>query len=112
MIKMIIKMNDERLKNQTEYTSDRVYSALDRMFENKGMERIDTNEGIEYRGHDNPTDFGQFGQIMIGLKKQSWFMDNASMWLFCNNDDVDDPNDFSKEDLLAHYGRKTIVAGR
>ena len=35
MIKMIIKMNDDRLKNQTEYSPDRVYSALDRIFKKK-----------------------------------------------------------------------------
>jgi len=105
MIKMIIKMNDDKLNTQTEYSAQKVYSALDRIFEKNGMERIDTNKGIEYCGHDNPSDFGLFGQIMTGLKKQSWFMDNAVTWLFCNNDDVDDPNDFSEEDLLVHYGR-------
>lgn len=112
MIKMIIKMNDDRLRQQNEYTPDKVYSTLDRIFEQKGMERIETNKGVEYRGHDKPTDFGHFGQIMIGLKKQSWFMDNASTWLFCNNDDVDDPSDFSEEDLLAHYKRKFAPNGR
>ena len=112
MIKMIIKMNNNKLETQNEYTPEKVYSALDRIFEQKGMERIVTSKGIEYCGHDKPTDFGHFGQIMIGLKKQAWFMDNASTWLFCNNDDVDDPNDFSEEDLLAHYGKQVALNGR
>ena len=30
--------------------------------------------------------------------------DNACMWLYCNSDDFDDPEDFIEEDLLAHYG--------
>lgn len=37
-------------------------------------------------------------------------LDNASTWLLCNSDDVEDPNDFSVEDLL-HYDRSRITAG-
>lgn len=33
MIKMIIKMNDERIKTQNEYPPEKVYSTLDRIFE-------------------------------------------------------------------------------
>ena len=112
MIKMTIQMNDEKLKKQKDYTPEKVYSALDRIFKQKGMERVVTNEGIEYCGHNKPTDFGCFGQIMLGLKKQSWFMDNAAKWLLCSNDDVDDPNDFSEEDLLAHYKKQFAIGGR
>lgn len=31
-----IKMNEDKLKHQTEYTPDKVYSALDRIFDMKG----------------------------------------------------------------------------
>ena len=57
----------------------------------------------EYLGNERPTDFGYFGQIMLGLKNQAWFMDNATTWLLCSNDDADDPKKFNKEDLLKHY---------
>ena len=40
MIKMIIKMNEDKLEHQTEYTPDKVYSALDNIFDQTGMERI------------------------------------------------------------------------
>ena len=43
---------------------------------------------------------------MLGLKEQSWFMDNAKTWLYCNSDDSDDPSEFNEEDLLVHYGIK------
>ena len=108
MIKMIIKMNEEKISASKEYTLDRIYGALDRIFSNKGMYRKDTDRGIEYAGHDRPTDFAYFGKIMLGLKEQSWFMDNAKTWLYCNSDDSDNPKDFNEEDLLVHYG-KVIV---
>ena len=108
MIKMVIKMNEEKISTSKEYTVERIYQALDRIFSNKGisnkgMDRTDTDRGIEYVGHDRPTDFAYFGKIMLGLKDQPWFMDNAKTWLYCNNDDSDNPTDFNEEDLLDHY---------
>ena len=108
MIKMIIKMNDDKISTG-EYSVERVYSALDRIFGSKGMDRVDTEQGIEYLGHDKPTDFAYFGKIMLGLKNQDWFMDNADKWLYCNNDDSDDPNEFNVEDLLVHYRAKAFA---
>ena len=105
MIKMIIKMDDDKIRSHNDYTPDRVYSALDRIFFKKGMERTDTDRGIEYIGPGKAADFAHFGNIILGLKEKPWFMDNASTWLFCNSDDSDNPEDFSEEDLLLHYGR-------
>ena len=70
------------------------------------MEKVLIADGVEYCGHERPTDFAYFGRIMTGLRKQAWFMENASTWLFCNSDDADDPSVFEEEDLLAHYGMK------
>ena len=108
MIKMIIKMNDEKIAEQHDYAIEQVYSNIDRIFKSKGMEKKEIDGGMEYAGHELPTDFAYFGKIMIGLKKQPWFMDNASVWMFCSNDDSDDVNDFDEEDLLAHYKNSTL----
>ena len=104
MIKMVIKMDEKKIGASKEYTVQRVYDALDRIFASKGMERVDTERGMEYIGHDRPTDFAYFGKIMLGLKEQPWFMDNVQTWLYCNNDDSDNPEDFNEEDLMIHYG--------
>ena len=109
MIKMIIKMNEDKIITSGEYTLEQVYSALDRIFSQRGMDKIESDLGIEYVGHEKPTDFAYFGKIMLGLKNQGWFMDNADKWIYCNSDDSDDPNDYSEENLLEHYG-KAVVA--
>lgn len=96
-------MDDDKIKKQGQYSVEQIYSALDRIFTEKGMQKLETNRGIEYLGHDKSADFALFGQIALGLKNQSWFMDNAKTWLLCSNDDVDNPEDFSEEDLLKHY---------
>ena len=108
MIKMIIKMDEEKICTSDQYTIEQVYQALDRIFSDKGMDRTDTDRGIEYVGHDRSTDFAYFGKIMLGLKDQPWFMDNAHMWLYCNSDDSDNPMDFNEEDLLIHYGNVVV----
>ena len=100
-------MNEDKIIASDEYSVDRINQVLDRIFSNKGMDRTDTERGIEYTGHNRPTDFAHFGKIMLGLKDQAWFMDNAKTWLYCNNDDSDNPADFNEEDLL-HY--KKVVA--
>lgn len=109
MIKMIIEMDNEKINLSDAYTTDQIYSALDRIFKKRGMDRVDTDRGIEYLGHNLNTDFAQFGKIMLGLKEQNWFMDNAVTWLYCNSDDSDDPDDFDEEDLLVHYGKKAVA---
>ena len=111
MIKMIIKMDDDKISKEGKYSIDQVYAAIDRIFTEKGMRKTAIDGGVEYSGHERPTDFAYFGRIMTGLKKQPWFMNNASTWLWCSNDDVDDPADFSEEDLLSHYGRKMVAKG-
>ncbi len=109
MIKMIIKMNEDKISKSGKYSIEQIYLALDRIFLQKGLQKKDTSLGIEYCGHDNPADFACFGKIMLGLKDQNWFMDNADKWLYCSNDDSDDPRIFNDEDLLKHYKNKAIA---
>ena len=110
MIKMIIKMNDEKIKDENENTLDRVYSGLNRIFEHFGYSAEEVEGNLEYKGTSDPRDFGQFGRIYNGLRKQTWFINNADTWLLCNSDDVEDPNDFSIEDLLNYDGSRVKVS--
>lgn len=110
MIKMIIKMNDEKIKAENEYTLDRVYSGLNRIFEQFGYSAEEVDGNLEYKGNSDPRDFGKFGRIYNGLRKQTWFINNADTWLLCNSDDVEDPNDFSIEDLLNYDGSRVKVS--
>ena len=64
----------------------------------------------EYCGKEDPMDFGRFSLIYNTLKRQDWFMSNASTWLLLNSDDSDDPTDFSEEDLLAYNRSKAVLS--
>lgn len=110
MIKMIIKMNDDKIEVENKYTLERIYSGLDRIFAGYGYDREVINGNLEYKGNCDPSDFGKFGRIYNGLRKQTWFVDNVDTWLLCNSDDVDDPEDFSVEDLLHYDGSRVKVS--
>ena len=110
MIKMIIKMDEGKIASAKEFPMEHVYSVLDNVFGQYGyqVEQIEGNR--EYRGNGDPRDFGRFGRIYNGLKKQPWFVKYVSTWLLCNSDDVEDPKDFSVEDLL-NYDKSRITGG-
>ncbi len=110
VIKMIIKMNNEKIKAENEYTLDRVYSGLTRIFKQFGYSGVEIDGNLEYKGNSDPRDFGKFGCIYNGLRKQTWFINNAYTWLLCNSDDVEDPNDFSVEDLLSYDGSRVKMS--
>ena len=109
MIKMIIKMNENKISMNNEYSIERVYSGLDRIFAGYGYHREEIDGNFEYKGNSDPSDFGKFGRIYNGLRKQPWFLDNVDTWILCNSDDVEDPNDFSNEDLLHYNGNRVSV---
>lgn len=108
MIKMVIKMDENKIEN-SEYTMDRVYAGLERIFSQFGYVGFNNNGKLEYLGNSDPGDFGKFCRIYNGLRKQPWFISNAETWLLYNSDDVDDPNDFSIEDLLHYDGSRVRI---
>ena len=104
MIKMIIKMDKDKIESNGQYSIESINEKIDGIFLRHGLNRFESGEDVEYRGSGKSTDFGNFTIILNGLRKQSWFMDNATRWILCNSDDSDDPNDFSEEDLLEYFG--------
>ena len=106
---MIIKMNDDRIISDNKYTLDKVYNGLDRIFSQFGYSSEEVGGNLEFKGNGVPTDFGRFGRIYNGLRKQTWFISYADTWLLCNSDDVDDPEDYSVEDLLSYDGNRVGV---
>ena len=110
MMKMVIRMNDDKINIEKRYPLESIYSTIDKLFMKKGLTKLpESNRTLVYCGADRPVDFAYFGVIVNFLKKQPWFMDNVSVWLLCSNDDSEDPNDFDEEDLLKHYREKQMA---
>lgn len=110
MLKMIIRMDDNKIRTEKKYRLDGIYKTIDSTFIKMGLLRMEETSGLlVYRDNGSAKDYGRFGKIVNMLKKQAWFMDNVTVWLLCDSDDSDSPDDFNEEDLLGHYRQKQAM---
>ena len=110
MLKMIIRMNDDKITHENKYNLEGIYKAIDNTFFNMGFHRaMNDSDYLVYCDNGNSRDYGLFGRIVNFLKKQTWFMENVSVWLLCDNEDTDNPTQFNQEDLLLHYRKKQAM---
>lgn len=112
MIKMEIRMDDEKILKERKYRLEAVYEAVDKAFGHWDFKGEKTSSGsVIYKDNGSDRDFGRFGSIVNALKKKEWFMGNVATWILYDSDDSDSPDDFATEDLIAHYaGKKPVGA--
>jgi hypothetical protein len=112
MLKMIIRMNEDKINIEKKYRLDGIYQTINSSFAKMGLPRMEDASGsLVYRDNGHAKDYGRFGKIVNTLKKQPWFMENVIVWLLCDSDDSDNPDDFIEEDLLDHYRQKQVLEG-
>lgn len=110
MLKMIIRMDDNKINIEKKYRLDGIYNTINNTFDKMGLSRMEDSSGsLVYRDNGNARDYGRFGKIVNTFKKQAWFMDNVSVWMLYDSGDSDNPNDFNEEDLLNHYRQKQAM---
>ena len=110
MLKMMIRMNDDKIIKEKKYHLDGIYSTIYNTFLTMGFPRVeDGSDALVYRDCGRARDFSLFGKIVNTLKKQTWFMDNVAVWRLYDSDDSDSPEDFNEEDLLTHYRKKQVM---
>ena len=81
MLKMLIRMDEDKITTEKKYHLDGIYSTINNTFSSMGFHRIDDNSGaLVYRDCGRPADFSLFGKVVNTLKKQTWFMDNVMAW--------------------------------
>lgn len=110
MLKMLIRMNNNKIVFEKKYKLDGVYTTIDDAFMKMGLLRVEDNSGdLVYRDNGNERDYGRFGKIVNTFKRQPWFMENVEAWELYDSEDSDNPEDFNKEDLLNHYKQKQTL---
>lgn len=113
MLKMLIRMDNDKINIEKKYKLEGIYTTIDNAFLKMGLPRIaDTSGALVYCDNGNAKDYGRFGKIVNTLKKQSWFMDNVVAWRMYDSDNSDTPDDFNEEDLLVHYKKQTMEGQR
>lgn len=65
MLKMIIRMDDNKIPNERKYCLDDIYSAIDSMFKKLGLPCMEDASGaLVYQDNGDARDYGRFGRIV------------------------------------------------
>ena len=109
MLKMVIRMNQNKIIIEKKYKLEGIYSTIDNAFIQMGFPRqASEKDTLIYCDNGSARDYGRFGRIVNTLKRQTWFIENVEEWNLYESDDMDNPNDITVEDLLAHYRKKAL----
>lgn len=110
MMKMEIKMNEEKINREKKYRLQGMYKRLDDGFADLGMLKVeDGSDTLMYYGINEAKDFANFGRMVLALKREEWFMDNVVVWRLYESDDTVDPDDFAVNDLVEYYRKKGLI---
>lgn len=97
MMKMLVKLDTEKIAKEGKYDVNKINAYLIDTFAKKGMKKDSDNWFIN-------GNFTTCGSLIIKLSKADWFRNNVIEWLWYDTDDS------SVEDLKAHYCKETISA--
>ena len=84
MLKMMIRMDDDKITTEKKYHLDGIYSTINNTFLTVGLSHIEDGSGaLVYRDCGRARNFSLFGKTAVNtLKRQTWFMDNVSRLAF------------------------------
>lgn len=111
MLKLEIKMDENKILDEQKYKVESIYRTLEQAFSRYKLKSMQEPDGtLWFMGNGNPKDYGAFGCIITSLKDKAWFMDYVTKWVWYNSDDGENEDDFAVEDVLYHYTKKLSVA--
>lgn len=90
MMKMLIRLDEEKIAREEKYDINETKAYLNAIFKKRNMTLDDDDWYTD-------GDFTACGALIIKLSKKKWFMDNVLEWLWYDTEDQ------SLEDLKAHY---------
>ena len=82
MLKLEIKMDENKINKEQRYTTDTIYQTLEQTFTRYNLRKESEPDGtVVFYGNGQPKDYGAFGYIITSLKEKSWFMTSpACRW--------------------------------
>ena len=111
MLKLEIKMDEEKIREEQKYTSELIYQTIDKAFLKHQLRKEVEPDGTRvFYGTGNKYDYGAFGLLITTLSEKNWFMDYVIKWVWYNSDRGRDENDFSVEDVLYFYTKRESAA--
>lgn len=111
MLKLEIKMDEDKIKREDKYPIEGIYRTLERNFTKYQLLKGRKEDGtLFFYGNGKPEDYGIFGYLITSLKETEWFMNYVMRWVWYNSDDGKDEEDFNVEDVLYYYtGKRSVI---
>ena len=92
MMRMKIKLDEQKVKENGEYTVDEMYKKIDDLAKKVNITKKD-KEGA-FVGNNDRYDFASFGRMIIALGDCDWYKNCVEEWLWYDDYEVDDMMDF------------------
>lgn len=91
MMKMLIKLDEDRVKSDGKYDLADMWRAIDEKFDKYHCVRGgQPGGGVLYSGNPDSDYYTCMGLSYLSLRKQEWFARYCSEWILYDNDDDED----------------------
>lgn len=106
MMKMLIQLDEERVKKDGKYKLEDMWRVIDAKFDKYGCEKERQEDGsMLYKGNPEKDYFTCMMLAAMQLKHQKWFGRYCTKWIWYDNDD-DEDLPFQDIDVLARERQK------
>ena len=110
MLKLEIKMDDQKMIKDKKYKPESVYKVIDDLFQRYHIRKEIKDDGTHvFYGTGDRKDYGSFGFLITSLREWEWFMEYVVKWIWYNSDRGHTEDDFSVEDVLYYYTKKESI---
>ena len=111
MLKLDIRLDEDKISEKGLYNSDELYDVLKQAFSKHDIRYIKTEDGTySFYGNGKANDYAFFGRMITSLQHQPWFMEYVDKWIWYNSDDGKTEDDYAVEDVLKHYTDRDSAA--
>ncbi len=100
MMKMLIKLDEERVLRDGKYDLADMWRKIDEQFEKYNcIKEVQPDGGVLYSGNPDYDYYTYMGLSYLSLRKQRWFALYCNEWIMFSNED-DESLPLSDENLL------------
>lgn len=90
MMKMLIKLDEERIKAEGKYDLADMWRKIDEQFEKACTKEVQPDGAALYSGDTQNDYYTCIGLAYLFLRKQQWFAAYCSEWIMFSNEDDED----------------------
>ena len=101
MMKMLIQLDEERVKKDGKYSLTKMWRAIDAKFDKYGCIKERQGDGaVLYSGNPQKDYYTCINLAYLSLRSQQWFAYYCTKWVWYDNDD-DEEQPYQSLDVLA-----------